>query len=192
MITEHDETYMHLIQWGAVLCTSLVAALWDIRTRRIPNKLTFPFLLAGLVWSTYISGAWGFLEAFAAALLLSIPFLVLYAFAGGGAGDVKLMAGLGAWLGLSTGFTALIFIILSGGVMGCMFAAYKGQLRPIFARIRELGRAMVATLLFNKGKGFSGAAEVWVDPKSMVYMPYGFAIFCGVCLSATGTSLWPF
>lgn len=186
------ESYIHLIQWGAVIGTSLAAALWDLRTRRIPNKLTFPFLFLGMMWSTYTGGAWGFLESIFAGIVLSVPFLILYAFAGGGAGDVKLMAGIGAWLGLSTGFSALAFIILSGGVFGVLFALYKGQLRPIYLRVRELVRAMIATLLFNKGKGFSGAGEAWVDPSSMTYMPYGLAIFSGVCISATGASLWPF
>ena len=192
MTTEQSENYMHLLQWGAVIGTSLVAALWDIRTRRIPNKLTFPFFFIGMIYSGINGGAWGFLESILAGIVLSIPFLILYAFAGGGAGDVKLMAGIGAWLGFSTGFSALVFIIISGGVMGCIFAVYKGELRPIYHRTRQLGQAMMATVVFNKGKGFSGAGTTWVDPKTMTYMPYGLAIFSGVCISFTGVSVWPF
>lgn len=192
MTTELIENYMHLIQWGAVIGASLAAAISDMRTRRIPNMLTFPLILSGILWSTYTGGALGFFESVITGTAVSIPFLVLYAFAGGGAGDVKLMAGIGAWLGLSTGFSALIFIILSGGVLGCVFALAIGQFRPILSRIYRLSRAVFATVLFNNGKGFSGAAKTWVDPKSMAYMPYGLAIFSGVCISATGASLWPF
>lgn len=192
MLVEQSESYMHFIQWGAVIGASLVAALWDMRTRRIPNKLTFPLFLTGILWSTYVGGAWGFLESIVAGIALSVPFLVLYVFAGGGAGDVKLMAGIGAWLGLSAGLTALTFIVLSGGIMGIVFAIFKGQLQPILLRLRKLVGAMTATVLFNRGRGFSGAGNAWVDHKTMVYMPYGLAIFCGVCLSATGYSPWPF
>lgn len=190
MNLESSDSYMHFIQWGAVIGTSLVAALWDMRTRRIPNKLTFPFLFVGIVWSTYAGGMGGFFESIISGIVLSVPFLVLYAFAGGGAGDVKLMAGIGAWLGLSTGFTALTYIALCGGVMGIAFALYKGQLRPILGRLNRLISAITATILFNRGRGFSGAGNAWVDHKTMVYMPYGLAIFVGVCLSATGVSPW--
>ena len=192
MIFEQFDNYMYIIQWGVVIGTSLVAALWDMKTRRIPNKITFPLLISGIIWSTVNAGAWGFLESIIAGITVSVPFLVLYVFAGGGAGDVKLMAGIGAWLGLSTGFTALTFIVLCGGAMGIAYALFKGQLQPIFARLRQLVNAMMATALFNRGRGFSGAANAWVDHKTMVYMPYGLAIFCGVCLSATGVSPWPF
>ena len=131
MNIEQNEISIHTIQWGVVIGTSLVAALWDMRTRKIPNKLTFPLLFSGIIWSTINAGAWGFLESIVAGIALSVPFLVLYAFAGGGAGDVKLMAGIGAWLGLSAGFTALVFIVLSGGIMGIVYALFKGQLQPI-------------------------------------------------------------
>jgi len=85
----------------------LVAAIWDLRTRQIPNWLTGGGLLAGLAFHTicgYLDG--GSHVAFAnlawtlagGATGFGILFLMWLTGSGGG-GDVKLMAALGAWLG---------------------------------------------------------------------------------------------
>src|SRR6056297_2650346 len=101
----HDS--VPLIQWATVLGASLAAAGWDIRCRRIPNFLTGPVLLAGLIWAAASAGWAGLGDSLAAAALLGLPYVVLFLQCGGGAGDAKLMMALGAWLGLVNGVVVL-------------------------------------------------------------------------------------
>ena len=105
------------LQWGTVLGAALVAAFWDLRSRRIPNLLTGPLLLCGWCQSVWLCGAHGLLDSFVASLLLATPFAILFAFAGGGAGDAKLMGALGSWLGVVSGIAVLLAVCLCGMVI---------------------------------------------------------------------------
>ena len=82
-----------------VVAFTLCAAVIDIRTRKIPNWLTVPFCLAGIAFNLIWQG-WAGLQAsllgFAAGFAIMFVLLLI---GGGGAGDLKLMAALGAWLG---------------------------------------------------------------------------------------------
>jgi len=62
---------MNVFQWGVVIGASLVAALGDLRDRRIPNALTFPLLVVGLIWATWFGGLSGLAGAVGACLLLA-------------------------------------------------------------------------------------------------------------------------
>lgn len=78
---------------------SLIAALTDLRYYRIHNLLTIPLLFSGLVYWLLISGWWGLATSGGGAIVGFGTLIGLYLAGGMGAGDVKLMAGLGAWLG---------------------------------------------------------------------------------------------
>src|SRR6185437_14183974 len=82
-----------------VVAFTLCAAAIDVRTRKIPNWLTVPFCVAGiafnLIWRQW-AGLQDSLLGFAAGFAIMFVLLLI---GGGGAGDLKLMAALGAWLG---------------------------------------------------------------------------------------------
>jgi prepilin peptidase CpaA len=75
------------------------AAVVDLRMHRIPNYLTVPAALLGLVYHTLTPGGMGPLESLAGLGLGFCLLLIPALFGGGGMGDVKLLAALGAWLG---------------------------------------------------------------------------------------------
>ena len=75
------------------------AAVIDGRSLRVPNWLTFHFLIGGLIFAFWKGGSALLLTSLAGAGVGLLTLLPLYAIGGMGAGDVKLMAGVGAWIG---------------------------------------------------------------------------------------------
>ncbi len=176
------------LQWGAVLAASFTAAMCDMAKGRIPNRLTGPLWLAGLAWASWWAGAAGLADAAAASAMLASPLFLLFVFAGGGAGDVKLMAALGAWLGLVNAVVALAAVLLSGMVLGAAWAAAHGRLRPVLANLSALGWRLA---VFVGSRGRAGAIEGdKAAPGPMLPMPYGLAIFLGMLLAAGGVLVW--
>ena len=110
---------MNVTPWLPVVIIgsiTLVAAVIDVRTRRIPNWFTVPVLAGGLLFHA-ITGGWGGLLTAIGGFATGFGILlVLWLTGGGGGGDVKLMGAVGAWLGA---WHTLIVFLLSGG-----FAAF--------------------------------------------------------------------
>jgi prepilin peptidase CpaA len=102
-----------------VLTTVLVGAGTDLWSFRLPNVLTIPLLLSGVVYHAALAGPGGLAGAILGTVVGGVPLLILYAAGGMGAGDVKLMAGVGAWLGP---WVALHVLIVSGLALGCCSA----------------------------------------------------------------------
>ena len=171
--------------WWPMLIVLAVATFTDLRSRRVPNWLVLPFLLAGILvspwrydWNTRGSsfgwhGLGQSLAGFALGLLL---YGLLFWMGGMGAGDVKLCAAIGAWIGPSQLFFALILTGLAGGVMALCWAVYAGFLKELFSGAAEL--------LFGwKRSGITRDLEK--DPGKFMKrkMPYAPAIAIGTLLS---------
>ena len=177
-----DLTLKDIIQWGVVIGASLMAAVMDIRTRRIPNLLCGPLFLGGLIWSAWHGGAGGFVEGFGSALLLAFPFVLLFMLAGGGAGDAKLTAAIGAWLNIREAAIALACIGIAGGVLGIIVAIYKRRLKIVCANlvlpVCDLLAAMLGLAVMKQAIKSTQAIE-----GEKLTVPYGVAIFVGVCVA---------
>ncbi len=117
-------------QWiliSVVVGFTAIAALCDLRTKRLPNWLTVPAFLAGLTFHVVhgavdqgLGGAWdGLLFAMGGFATGLGALLVLWLVGGGGGGDVKLMGALGAWLGIK--LTLQVFVV--SAVLVLLFAA---------------------------------------------------------------------
>jgi prepilin peptidase CpaA len=107
------------------------AAFTDLRWRRIPNWLTVSTLAVGFLLNALIFDPWwaGLLMAakgFALAFGLN---LVMYLLRMTGAGDLKLMAAIGALVGCSNFLGIFLFNALIGGILGLVLAAVKHRLR---------------------------------------------------------------
>ena len=114
------------VRGAVVLVVALVATVTDVRTRRIPNWLTFGAALAALAYSAYEGG---FAEAGTSAagwLAGAALFFPFFALGGMGAGDVKLLAALGAWLGPWQTLWLAVFAGIAGGVLGVAVAVTQG------------------------------------------------------------------
>jgi prepilin peptidase CpaA len=175
------------LRWGVVICATLIAMAIDVRTRRIPNLLTLPLLLAGFAGSIVWGGWQGLLESFLACLLLAAPYVALFLFAGGGGGDAKLMGAIGAWVGLSAGIVVLVAVCVCGAVIGLAFALVRGRLKPVLGNMRMIGQGFVGVATGLKS---SEAAALMPSSAVMLKMPYGIAICTGVCVAAAKVYLW--
>jgi len=174
------------LQWGAAIGASLVGAICDVRTKRIPNWLTGAALMSGLLWALWLGGWRGVAESGCACTLLGAPFVVLWAYGGGGAGDAKLMGAVGAWLGLANGVVALLAVVCWGAVLGMMLALVRGRIGPVLGNLRDL--AFFGAVTVWHGATFSGRPRL--QAMDGVPMPYGVSILCGVLTAAAGVLLW--
>ena len=185
-ITTEETT---VIQWGVVIGASLAAAIIDLRTRRIPNIITGPLLAAGFLYAALNGGLEGFVGAAAACVLLALPFVLMFLFAGGGAGDAKFMGAIGAWLGLPHG----VIVLLSVGAVGIVLAIGKAlaarNLRAVLASTYLSFYSFVLSLM-GYGANKSAAAEDQIDMRVGLTVPYGVSIFLGVCAAGVFVLLW--
>ena len=123
---------------GAVVVLSLAACVFDVRTGRIPNLLTFAAAGLGLAFHLTVHGAAGAGSSLAGLGIGGVLFFPLFALGGLGAGDVKLMAALGAWLGPAGAAWTALYAALAGGVMAVVVALAGGYLRTAFANVWTL------------------------------------------------------
>jgi prepilin peptidase CpaA len=111
------------------LVVATAAAVYDVRTRRIPNALTFGAAAAALLFHAIDGGG---SEMGAAALgwvVGTLVFIVPFALRGLGGGDVKLVAALGAWLGAGNAVWLALYTGIAGGVLALLTALSHGYLR---------------------------------------------------------------
>jgi Flp pilus assembly protein protease CpaA len=99
-----------------VLVAVILGSITDLRNFRLPNVLTFPFSFMGLVFHALQAGDQGVVFSLLGLGIATGPLVVLYCAGGMGAGDLKLMAGVGAWLGPWVGFHVLAFSCLAMGL----------------------------------------------------------------------------
>jgi prepilin peptidase CpaA len=173
------------VQWGVGIGVSLAGAAFDVRRQRVPNLLVGCAFVSGLAWAATVGGAGGLADAAGGCLIMAAPFVLLFVFVGGGAGDAKLMGALGVWLGVVNGLVALGGVAVSGVVLGVLAAARK-------KRLREAARDVYASLLLLMFRllGRGGIAGALSHTPSSQKMPYAVAVFAGVCIAAAGVLLW--
>lgn len=118
-----------------ILFSSLIAAsLTDIAWRKVPNTITFPLVAFGLLYHFYVSG-WSGLIFSTTGILAGAGLLVMFYLMGGmGAGDVKLMAGIGSILGPVNVFYAFVYGAFVGGIYAAVILYRHKILRTSMER----------------------------------------------------------
>jgi prepilin peptidase CpaA len=154
----------------------LVAAAWDIRFKRIPNWLTFPSMIVALSFYVIAGGFQGLLFSQQGAVVGMAILIIPYLMRGMGAGDVKLIGVVGAFLGAGKVVLALLWTALVGGLYAIILMIYyvslKRTLRPHLSAVCSC----------------QGSGEISPPSNAMVKKPslcYGVAIAIGTMLSLT-------
>jgi prepilin peptidase CpaA len=111
------------------------ACVTDVRASRIPNALTFGAAAAALVFHTVAPMGHGFTAAFAGWWVGAAMMFFPFALGGLGAGDVKLVAALGAWLGPMNAVWLAVYAAIAGGVLSVVVATSHGYLKQALANV---------------------------------------------------------
>jgi prepilin peptidase CpaA len=167
------------IPWTLVLPLLLAVTMaWgDLRTRRIPNYLTLAAALAGLGFRLGYFGWWG-LASGLGGLALGFGLLILpYLMGGMGAGDVKALAALGAWLGPWPTLMLFLYMAVVGGLMAIGVLWWKGLL---WSKIRHGWALLVNWVLFRPYQP-KGRTAPHPAPKTEG-IPYGVALALGMVI----------
>ena len=123
----------------AVLVVLLIAAVIDVRTTKIPNKLTFPAAAVGIIANGVIGGWWGALMAVAGWFLGVALMMILNPKGKMGFGDVKLMATVGAFLGWQGVLICFLYFSIVYGAVSIFKLVSSIPWKQIFTAIQTCG-----------------------------------------------------
>ncbi len=152
----------------------IVAAYIDGKELRVPNWITFPMVIAGLVFNTWLDG-WAGLGAGMLGMVVGLLCLLpLYAVGGMGAGDVKLMAGVGAWLGAAPTFYGFAVSAVVGAVMAVIMVLWKRDTK------KHTTNFFMILSEWMEVRNPKKLAEIAAERKPrMLLLPYGIPICIG-------------
>ena len=162
----------------------LAIACWrDFTSRRIPNAVVLIGALSGLLLQTtathgdglfvIVPGGLGGRTAFAGCVVGMLALLPMYAMRVMGAGDVKLMGMVGAFLGPGATLDAVLMTFLSGGILSMVVAARVGVLQAVLCNVRQAVTQSVVSAVWTR------RPIVSVTPVAATSLPYAFAITAG-------------
>lgn len=161
------------VSW-LVTAVLVLAAVIDGWKLKVPNWITFPLVLSAWATSLALFGLNGLgasLLGTAVGLGLLLP---AYAVGGMGAGDVKLLAGVGAWIGMTDTLWAFVVSAIVGAAIAVGMVLYRRGWRKHQAQFVGILTEML--VLRDPNRLSAIAAE---RKKSMLLLPYGIPIAIG-------------
>lgn len=162
-----------------IVCAIIVATVCmvtDLARRRIFNVVTLPAAAIGLLLGLVLGG-WKGLMMSAAGMGVGFALMLLPYYVGGmGAGDVKLMAALGALVGLAPIIQIFLYTAIIGGVIAVITALSKGTLKRAFRNIVD----WTTSLVLQRIGGVKGGLKDTQLSQTAGMIPYGVAIAFGV------------
>ena len=174
---------MGLLALAPMLVLLLLAAKQDVNSHRISNKLVLVGVFIGLVlngllpeglgFNSQVPGALGWLAALKGLAVAMAVFLPLYLLRAMGAGDVKLMGMVGAFIGPNDVLGAVLATLVAGGVMALLVTMWSKQLGAMLQNIKLIFYGSAVKLSIGK-------APLMNDlPVSVGKLPYALAITLG-------------
>lgn len=174
-----------------------IAAYRDYRSYCISNTLIISGTFLGLVLNISLPAGIGLFESIAGwsvGLLLLLPLYMLRVM---GAGDIKLMAMAGTFIGPQAILISMFYVLIAGGILSICVAIHRGVLKHTLYNVLAIPTKFIVNLFTPKSKRpshsflFSGVSNV-----APVKIPYGIAIAIGTAIflavhqSAIYDSLW--
>lgn len=166
---------------GAVLVTFL-GAVTDVRSARIPNRLTYSALGAALLVRIGLMGLTGLKSGAIGILIAGGAFCLLFMLGAMGGGDMKMMAAVGAWVGGTHILTVLIAIGLAGGVLAIVSMIFNKQLLQTLRN--------TVHLIGYLASGLQPHPEMNIQAPGSRRVPFGVAIAMGTLFCAANVVWW--
>ena len=163
----------------------IVASLFDLRKHRIPNWLTIAGVILAIALNTFLfemAGLWYSLKGLGLAFAV---YFVLYLLRGMGAGDVKLMAAVGAAVGPYNWLGILFLTALIGGAAALVLAGSKGRMRRTFVNMWLL------LMSLRQGRApYRDNPELDVQSDRALRLPHGVVIAGGTLAFLAAALIW--
>jgi prepilin peptidase CpaA len=151
-----------------------VAAVIDGLKLKVPNWITFPLIISGWIYSTVYFGWEGLGWSLAGTLVGLLLLLPAYAIGGMGAGDVKLLAGVGAWVWATTTLYAFCVSALVGAVIALGMVFWRHDWKHHFYQFWSITNEI---LVIRDPNALSSMAAQ--RKSTMLLLPYGIPIAIG-------------
>ena len=153
----------------------LGAAVYDIRYRRIPNWLTVMGVVVGLLLNTFLYQGWPGLRLGLLGLAVAFGvYFALYALRAMGAGDVKLMAAIGAMVGWQNWFGIFIITAIFGGAAALLLVLMRGRLKRTLFNV-----SFILSEMKSGRPAYLGKDELDVRNPKALGLPHGAVIAVG-------------
>jgi prepilin peptidase CpaA len=166
-------------EWVVWLVSAVLveAAIIDGLQRRVPNWLTYHLVVGGWIYAFWTGGWWALLWSLAGTGLGLAALLTLHCIGGMGAGDVKLLAGVGAWMGPWVTLLAFVATGLIGGVIALVMIFVSGEWVRHWVIFQTIAHEIIT--IRNPVRLSERAAE---RKSSMMLLPYGIPVAVGSIL----------
>ena len=155
---------------GALACAT------DLRSARIPNFLTFGSILAGVLFHALAPNGSGVAAAALGLVAGLLVFFPIFALGALGAGDVKLMAALGTWIGWLPVIYVALYGAVAGGVLAVGVALWRGYLRKALSNIGALVKYWSLV-------GIKPLPELTLEAGAGLRLPYAVPIMVGLVVT---------
>ena len=175
------------INYIILIILVILAMYFDLTSKKIPNKITFPVMILGFLINVLTNGFLGITFSVVGFIVGLLIYMIPFILGGMGAGDVKMLAAIGSLMGWEFVLYTAVFAGLIGGVLVLIYLVYKRQL---LTTLRQLLFFIIKPLLFvlsvNTDNVRIDKAFKYVisqeKSKEKYYVPYGVAIGLGALL----------
>lgn len=159
-----------------MLVFAAAACVTDLRDGRIPNALTFSAIVVAVIVHGLLPQGHGWAHVALGTLVGLAVFFPFFALGGMGAGDVKLMAALGAWLGAGPVILTALYGAIAGGVLAILVALRSGYLKQALSNV---GRLLIHWGMF----GVKAVPELTIERGEGPRLAYAVPIFIGLVVT---------
>ena len=170
-----------------VFVTVVAMAVTDLWQFRVHNLLTLPLLVSGLIYQGVADGTTGVVNGLLGALFGFSALIVFWMMGGIGSGDVKLLAGVGAWLGLPLTFYVFIASSLAAGVYSIILLVTSWKLRETWINLQIAWYRLKAVGRYLGSDSNVEAAATRAERRQRL-VPFAAMVAIGLIVALVATS----